>query len=451
MHAPRVLGAVFSRSHVVAAVLLALAALLGACQKGDSEPPLPPLTPFDPALTERLHEIRDTASEVRGLPANMRIEEGWFDQEALRVYDQEFIGHFEEDILEQVEASNIAFRLLHLIEADDDLLDIYTSSGGNIAGLYYYVLDKLALVSSGGEIAPEDELTLAHEYVHSFQDGLWNIEELDKLIEKDADENSSSEFATTIRCLIEGDATFSEVAYAEEVYGSDWVAEVYGDVEEAPEPEPDEELPIALQRYFSFNYTACPVFVAAIYAWGGWEAVDDLYDDPPRSTEAILHPDRYLTDRDIGSIVPLAELHEELDGWERLSLLPFGEFDVLVYLATILEDEKVAMAASTGWDGGRSAVYTREDDEGDQQVLIHIGLAFDTEADRDEFLRAFEDVVAEIATSQKSGDASVRWTEEAGFGRAWWDVERFRRFDLLVANDKDALNAAAAAAGASDY
>jgi hypothetical protein len=237
--------------------------------------------------------------------------------------------------------------------------------------------------------------------------------------------------------------------YAEEVYGSDWYDQIYGEEAEDPEPEPSEELPPALERYFFFNYSECVGFVFAIYDRGGWEAVNDLYDDLPRSTEAILHPDRYLTDKDIGSIVPLPELHEELDGWDRLSLLPFGEFDVLVYLATILEEEATAAAASTGWDGGRSAVYTKEDDDGDQQVIVHIGLAFDTEADRDEFLRAFQGVLARVATGQESDDSSVSWTEESAFGRAWWDVERFRRFDLLVGNDEEALNAAAAAAGAA--
>lgn len=174
---------------------------------------------------------------MRGLPAHLGIEEGWFDQETLRAYDQESIEHFERDILEQIEASNVALRLLHLMEADDDLLDIYANSDSNIAGLYYYVLDKLALVSSDGEITPEDELTLAHEYVHSFQDGLWNIEELNTLVEKDADENSSSEFATTVSCLREGDAMLAMVLYAEEVYGPDWHDQIYGGEGEDPEPE----------------------------------------------------------------------------------------------------------------------------------------------------------------------------------------------------------------------
>jgi hypothetical protein len=447
MRAPRVPTGVFRRPHIAALALLVLAALLAAC-KGDSEP-LPPLTPFDPALMERLHEIRDRAVEIRGLAAYDEIEEGWFDEETLRAYNEKDEEAAREEMGTQLEAWNIALRLLHLMSPDDDLLDASTTFQGSVVGRYYPSLNKLALIFSGEEITPDDELILVHEYVHSFQDGRWDIEEMNKLLEKDDDENSSSEFATTVSCLREGDAMLAMLHYAREVYGPDWYDQIYGEEAEEPEPEPEEELPPALERYFYFNYNECVLFVAAIHEWGGWEAVNDLYDDVPRSTEAILHPDRYLTDKDIGSIVPLPQLHKELDGWERLSLAPFGEFDVYNYLLTILEDDTAAAAASTGWDGGRSAVYTKGAEDGEQQVLVHVGLAFDTEADRSEFLRAFEDVLAKIATSQEAGDASISWTEESAFGLAWWGVEGFRRFDLLVGNDEEALNAAAAAAGAS--
>ncbi len=82
MRAARVPGGRFARPHIAVAVaFLLLTALVVAC-KSDSER-LPPLTPFDPALMERLHEIRDRAIEVRGLPANSQIEEGWFTDETL--------------------------------------------------------------------------------------------------------------------------------------------------------------------------------------------------------------------------------------------------------------------------------------------------------------------------------------------------------------------------------
>ncbi len=446
MRALRVLKGLFPTPHVTAVVLLALTALLAAC-KGDSEP-LPPLTPFDPALMERVHEIRDRAVEVRGLAAYKEVQEGWFDKETLLAYNEKDAEAAREELGAQLEAWNIAWRLLHLMGPKDDLLDASTTLEGDVVGRYYASANKLALIFSGEKITPEDELILVHEYVHSFQDGRWDIEKLNKWVEKDDDENSSSEFATTIDCLKEGDAMLAMFHYAREVYGPDWRDQVYGQEAENPEPEPEEELPSALKRYFYFNYNECVLFVDAIYDWGGWEAVNELYDDPPRSTEAILHPDRYLADRDIGSIVPLPALHEELSGWQRLSLLPFGEFDVLVYLDTILEDETAAAAASTGWDGGRLAVYTKEDDGGDQQVLVHIGLAFDTEADLDEFLRAFKDVLAKIATSRESGHNDVGWTENAAFGQAWWD-RHFRRFDLLVGNDQEALESAAVAARGS--
>ena len=446
MPAPRVQGAVLRRAHIAAAALLGVAVLLAAC-KGDSEP-LPPLTSFDAALTERLREIRDRAVEIRGLAAYEEVEEGWFDKETLRAYNEKDAEAAREELGAQLEAWNIALRLLHLIGPEDDLLDASTTFEGGVVGRYYPSVNKLALIFSGGEITLEEELILVHEYVHSFQDGRWDIEQMNKLVEKDDDENSSSEFATTVSCLMEGDAMVAMVLYAQEVYGPDWHDKIYGNEPEDPEPEPEEEVPPALERYFDFNYDECVAFVAAIYAEGGWDAVNDLYEDVPRSTEAILHPDRYLADKDIGSIVPLVELHKELDGWDRLSLAPFGEFDVYNYLLTILEDETAAAAASTGWDGGRAAVYIKGDDEGDQQVLAHIGLAFDTEADLDEFLRAFADVVSKTAVSQESGDTGASWSEEPASGRAWWD-RHFRRFDLLVGDDEEAVSAAAAAAGAS--
>lgn len=433
---------------VAAAVIVTALALLAACKGGVDQPPLPPLTPFPAEIEARLHEIRDRVSEIRGLPPYERIEEGWFSPAALRAYNEEGAELAREELGSQAEAWNIALRLLHLIGPEEDLLDAGVEAGDDIVGLYFFYLDKLALIYSGEELTPRDEVTLAHEYVHSFQDARWNIEELNELALQDADENSNTEFQTTLSCLIEGDATVAMFAYAAEVYGPDWIDVLYGGAEEEAEPEPEEELSPALQRYFSFNYNECVVFVAAIFADGGWEAVDALYDDPPRSTEAILHPDRYLNNQDIGSIVPLPELHEELDGWERLSLLPFGEFDLLVYLATLLEDEAVAERAASGWDGGRSAIYTRGTEDDGQNVLVHIALALDSADSNSYFLNAFQRLVkayTEPVDPQKA--PSVRWTEESASGVAWWDL-RVRRFDLLIGDDEDAVEAAAAAAGA---
>jgi hypothetical protein len=426
-------------------------ALLAACKSGEDEveAPLPPLTPFDPALEERLHAIRDRMSEIRGLPPFERIEEGWFTPEALRAYNETNADLSREELGAQADAWNIAYKLLHLIGPEEDLLDSSVEGGDDIVGLYFFYLDRLALIYGGEELTPQDEITLAHEYVHSFQDARWNVDELNKLAEQDADENSNTEFQTTLDCLIEGDATVAMYAYAAEVYGPDWIEEIYGGDEEATEPEPaEEELSPALQRYFQFNYNECAIFVATIFAAGGWDAVDAMYDDPPRSTEAILHPDRYLNNQDIGSIVPLPELHEALEGWERLSLLPFGEFDLLVYLSTLLGDEGAAGLAAAGWDGGRSAIYTREKTDGGQNVLVHIAMGFDSADSNSLFLRAFRDIVAAYTEAiDPEAVRSVRWTEESAYGAAWWDPG-VRRFDLLLGDDEGAVTEAAEAAGA---
>lgn len=43
-----------------------------------------------------------------------------------------------------------------------------------------------------------------------------------------------------------------------------------------------------------FLYGAGLKFIQAVRAAGGWEAVDDVFADPPQATTLILNPERYL-------------------------------------------------------------------------------------------------------------------------------------------------------------
>jgi hypothetical protein len=115
---------------------------------------------------------------------------------------------------DELQAWNVAYRLLHLMGPEDDLLDINTSFSANILGFYSPDDDKLVLVAEqGASIDAGDEGTLAHEYVHSFQDGRWDIEKLDELAQNEDDTHANTEYGATVRCLVEGDASLSEISY----------------------------------------------------------------------------------------------------------------------------------------------------------------------------------------------------------------------------------------------
>jgi hypothetical protein len=160
------------------------------------------------------------------------------------------------------------------------------------------------------------------------------------------------------RSLIEGDATLLMQHYA--------FTEFPDDVEEAltgsATPEQQQQaaaLPYLLKRSFSFPYNEGYLFACALYARGGWSAVDRAYEDPPRSTLEILYPDLY------GKIDP--ELPRPPgspgSGWTKASTFQLGAADLQwMFEAPGGESGGTISEAArqvSRWRGGRFHVWTR--------------------------------------------------------------------------------------------
>ena len=117
--------------------------------------------------------------------------------------------------------------------------------------------------------------------------------------------------------------------------------------------------PPVLISSLSFPYSSGYRFVETLYDAGGFEAIDAAWADPPRSTEHILHPERYLAG-DAPQIVTLPPLTDTLGvGWELLEDDILGEFFLREYLDQQLA-AAVAERAAEGWGGDRYAVYWNE-------------------------------------------------------------------------------------------
>ncbi len=434
------------RGTVAWLVVLATTPLLfAAVCAGGEEDNTPLLAPFSPELAEQLHAIRARMSDERGLAINEETEEGWVTNDQLRDFAGEFYEELDEDDERELEAFNVALRLLHLIGPDDDIREIDTNyHATGIAGVYFPRNNSLALVGDvTAAIGARDEMVLAHEYVHSFQYAAWDSDYWSELIDAE-EEGSATEYGTTMSCLREGDASLSMVRYMEETYGDDWRAQLDdpADAEEPPGSEPDEETtPPGLQRYYNFDYRECTRFVSTLHALGGWEGVDAAYASPPSTTEQILHPEKYGTGEASRSAAP-ADLTPRLgDGWSRLDLAPFGEFDVYNYLATVLDDEPLAAAAAAGWGSGWMAVYVEEQEEAAAAppVLLHIRLDFDTEFDYVEFAVVYGEAISIIARDNRQLDLTegeVRWQGDGEFGAVVWNDE-LNRFDLYISTLED--------------
>lgn len=433
-----------------AAVLLAAAPLLlGAICSGGDDSILPDLEPFTAEQEQRLHEIRDVAAKVRGLDVNEETIEGTLSRSIFRAYIDEEYAKIDDDDKAEIEAFSVALRLFHLIGPDDDIIELVSEDDGtSILGMYLSEEGRLVLITdSGADIDPYNEMILAHEYVHSFQDVAFDSERLHAYIDND-DNDSRTEYDTTISCLKEGDATLTMVLYMEEVYGDDWRDVAFTDDEDEDE-EAEAALPPALERYNNFNYIECTRFVTTLYRDGGWEAVNAAYQNPPRTTEQILHPEKFLAREAPRNPAPASIVDTLGEGWSLLDISPFGEFDVYNYLVTILEDELVAAQAAAGWGSGSTAIYVQDQDDiaGDPTVLVHLRLDWDSTVDFLEFLTVFGEVINIVSDGEWEIDqvaVTLQWENTDEYGFVTWN-ETLNRVDVVISSERQPRDNAMAA------
>jgi hypothetical protein len=406
----------------------------------DDATPFPALSPFPDSLSGSLHSIRDSAASLRELPVYDNVEEGVVSSDTLRAYYGETVSDFDEEEQADLDAYNVVLTLLGVMDEDDDLSQIYGDEfSGLVAGLYVPEDDTLVLVSdTGASLGIEDQIAIAHEYVHSFQDGRYDIEDYGaEYIESDLEEDGYTQYSETINCVMEGDATLADEMYATEIFGPDWQDKLAA--ETAADPPPEVDIPEFLVRDFYFNYSECLEFIRALHAEGGWEAVNAVYDDPPDTTEQVLHIDKYR-DRELANTGPPADLTEQLDGWKLLDSSQFGEFDVYNWAATLTGDFASSQSAAAGWGSGWVRSYRDENDP--DRAIVQISLGWDTRDDLIEFLGIYDTMLVALgAQANVVSEGNVRFTAPGQTGVIFLD-NQLERIEIRVATDTDALSQA---------
>jgi hypothetical protein len=342
---------------------------------------------------------------------------------------------------------------MHVIEPAVDIEDSWTELYTmDVGGLYYPRDDALVLVEGDTQrVTLMDELVLAHEYAHSLQDHSLEFDDYDEKYFR------STEISTTMRCIEEGDAEVTAYEYMDDKYGMDWYEDAwdeYIEVEDDAEAMAEEEFAAreeefdreAGRSYFErsmyFNYEDCYWFVYEVFDRRGWKGVNALYDDPPISTEQVLHPEKYFRreapkhpdDVDLTSVLS--------DGWESDDPYIFGEFDIYNWLVSAGVDWETAYDAAEGWGGGRARAYSRapDVDSGEEQVLIHIALGFDSPKHLEEFGQGLYWMVTEAFgwRLDRSLVTTLRWGTEGEYAAADFD-EKALTVDVVMSTDEAAL------------
>ena len=279
--------------------------------------------------------------------------------------------------------------------ADRDLVEEYIAvSREELAGLYVpadatlYVLKdaptpfsvKLISAMTGRDLILE--FILAHELIHLLQHGAYPA-----LLEDDPSWRDQDDAAYALHAAIEGDATrYGLVAVVGGPYGLPSAEEFRTDME-TEERGDDGALaraPALLRLTLAFPY-----------AWGYGLSLSEgpaLLDEPPASTEQVLHPEKR---REPFLAIDLAPAHSALPvGCRWLGDNTMGELGISVLLRDL--GEAPAAAAWEGWDGDRY-LAARCDDRRAFLWETH----WDSDDDATEFATSYAGIAARVG--QRAG------------------------------------------------
>ena len=338
--------------------------------------------PLDPADEKLMNTIEGQVMGLRGLQPIHPVERALMTQGQL--YErmrQDFEKDFPPEEARDYALTLAAFDFLDTnLDMYDLLLRLYTEQ---IAGFYDPETERIYVTADFGLMEQMERLIYAHEFTHALQDQHFDLEALG--VGDDAvEEKYDSEYLSAVQALVEGDARLMEQWFLQAYYSAgDWTRLMQESLE--VDTTVLDAVPDVLRESLLFPYEHGQAFVEALYEEGGWSMVNAAYVDPPRSTEHILHPDRYFGG-DAPQLVSLSPLTDTLGaGWRQVDEDILGEYVVRLYLAQQISEEEAAAAAG-GWGGDRYAVHHRQ---ADGALVMALHTVWDTPADAEEFVDAY--------------------------------------------------------------
>jgi hypothetical protein len=371
-------------------------------------------------LLARTDAVIQEVAQLRGLRAKKQMPREIVDRAELR--RRLLAAAADPKIRSELAAEGIALARWGLIPRgtryDQLMVDLLADQ---VAGYYDQATKTLVIAREASADLETAELVLAHEVVHALQDHAFDLEALGHVPASEGDA------ALARRALVEGDgiAVMIELALARQGIDPPWanrriVADIArslagpDDLERSGAAPVDagvlERAPLAVRAAMLFPYRAGFAFVAALREHEPWTAVDAAFKRPPRSTEQVLHVDKYFADEKpvAVTLAPPAELV----GHDVLHSTVWGELGFALFLRAHGIPAATAAQAAAGWGGDRVLTLRRTADT--RSTPATIGLArfvWDSEADAIEaheaLVRALDRSL--IATTVDHGDTRTRW------------------------------------------
>lgn len=349
-------------------LMLFLLASAGRAQDAPA-PKLPPgVAPLPAKNAQHLEDLLHTAEKYRGLKALKPMPAGSLSVRSLKRQMAESLPR--DSSPQELKALEVSLKAFGLIpEAMDLRRYLPELMSSQVAGFYDPEKKYLALVdqprgiSGKGKEAGEEDMILIHELTHALQDQHFDLRRFEG-------HDSLSDAGTARGALVEGDAMLTMMDASlrmnlEALPGTDEaMSALLKDPEKLMAATPDlpgaremAAAPAWIRDTLLFSYLQGSVFCLNTRHLGGQALLDHAFKtDPPRSTEQVLHPEKWHTRRDDPVVLKFPDLAAELPGYRKAAEGEMGELSLRIFLRQELKSTDPAYVAAAGWGetGSRS-------------------------------------------------------------------------------------------------
>jgi len=338
-------------------------------------------------LAEQLMaEAKEAFEEIRGVSVrNVTLEvvnESW----VIENWGVPYINPAETEITENI------YKALFMIPQEANLTEVQLQWTGMFhaakwRGTIYVVEEKFDLTEDTKAIS-----TFVHELTHILQEGFPSAT------------RTTFDGSEALSALSEGDATL--------------MADTYRNGGTVPPPAEvtmpsSSTLPQSINKLNRFVYRYGVEFVKAVYNHngGGWDAVNKAYENPPSTTEQILHPEKYFA----GEEAQTVELPHLNNDWSLKKTDTLGEYFVRVMMENWIPVHDAEQAAE-GWGGDSLEYY-----ENGGEFLFAWKIVWDSADDAHEFYVAFQEMMYETGAEKHNCSywlangryISIQWSENS--------------------------------------
>jgi len=287
---------------------------------------------------------------------------------------------------------------------------LQSATGETTAGFYAPGDDRIRIITDSPDSPTIDNATLVHELVHALQDQDGDLGE-----RITATETQDAGLATD--GVVEGEANYIEQRYTNRC-GAEWECVGTPSSGGGPGEPPNIGILLTLLQPYSDG----PVYIDWLIEQGGWEAVEAAFEDPPQSTEQVIH----LTDEEP---IPIEYTDRARNGWETFPNQGEGGSDTVgeasMYVmfwyqartarAQTVSPQSVVRTTSqydiynydaepsAGWGNDRVFPYAKGSGEDAQYGYVWV-TEWDTEEDAAQFMEAYGQILVAQGVSEFDGE-----------------------------------------------